>query len=187
MTLIFRVIRKLRVKLFNHLSTLIPIGDYKELQPVLFCGEGKVSFGEGTVLGYFPSAYYFTGYCHIEARHKDAVIQIGNNNHINNNLTIVAEHGNISIGDNCLAGTNVSIMNSDFHPISISKRHAQTQKSKDVVIGNNVFLGNNVSICKGVHIGDNAVVANGAVVFDDVAANTIVRGNPAVFYKKLND
>lgn len=52
-------------------------------------------------------------------------------------------------------------------------------------VGNNVWLGNNVSICKGVHIGENAIVANGAVVFDDVAPNTIVRGNPAVFFKEI--
>ena len=57
--------------------------------------------------------------------------------------------------------------------------------SKDVRIMDNVFIGNNVTILKGVTIGANAVVANGSVVFDDVAANTVVRGNPAVFYKKL--
>jgi acetyltransferase-like isoleucine patch superfamily enzyme len=92
---------------------------------------------------------------------------------------------NVIIGDNCLVGTNVSIINSDFHPISIKYRHVCTQKSKDVVIGNNVFIGSNVSICKGVTIGDNAVIGNGSVVFNDVEPNTIVRGNPAKFYKKI--
>ena len=38
---------------------------------------------------------------------------------------------------------------------------------------------------KGVTIGKNSVIANGSVVFDDVPENSIVRGNPAVFYKKL--
>lgn len=56
-----------------------------------------------------------------------------------------------------------------------------------MVIGNNVWLGTNVSICKGVHIGDNAIVANGAVVFEDVRENTIVRGNPAVYYKTIHE
>lgn len=58
-------------------------------------------------------------------------------------------------------------------------------RSKDVRILNNVFIGNNVTILKGVTIGENAVIAGGSVVFDDVPANTIVRGNPAVIYKKL--
>lgn len=137
------------------------------------------------MFGYNPSQCLYNGYCHIEARHEDAEIIIGCNNQFNNNLSIVAEHGKIIVGDNCLFGTNVSIINSDFHPISIKDRHSCTQKSKDVVVGNNVFIGSNVSICKGVTIGDNAVIANGSVVFDNVKANTIVKGNPAIFYKEI--
>lgn len=183
--IIYRLIHKLRVYCYHHLSSLVPTGDCIKSQPVLFVGQGSVTLGNNNVFGYFPSPLYYTGYCHVEARNKDAVIHIGNNNHFNNNVSIVAEHGEIRIGDNCLIGMNVSIINSDFHPISIKLRHSSKQKSKDVVIGNNVFIGNNVSICKGVNIGDNAVIANGAVVFDDVIANTIVKGNPALFLKDI--
>ena len=80
---------------------------------------------------------------------------------------------------------NLSIINSDFHSINATKRHSGQQKSKDVVIGNNVWLGTNVSICKGVHIGNIAIVANGVVVFEDIKENTIVRGNPAVYCKTM--
>ena len=75
--------------------------------------------------------------------------------------------------------------NSDFHPIRVAERHNASQRSKDVKIGNNVFIGSNVTILKGVSIGDNAVIASGSVVKDDVDENTIVMGNPAVFYKKI--
>ena len=183
--ILFKIIRKFRAWLFRHLSTLKPEGKTRRNDAVLFEGKGRVILGDGNKFGHFPSPLYFSTYAHIEARHEDACIRIGNNNHFNNGLSIIAEHGNITIGNDCLVGTNVSIINSDFHPIRISERHKGTQKSKDVVIGNNVWLGNNVSICKGVHIGDNAVIANGAVVFDDVKENTIVRGNPAVFYKEI--
>ena len=183
--ILFIILRKCRAWLFRHLSTLKPEGKIGRNDVVLFEGNGRVIVGFGNRFGYFPSPFYFSGYSHVEARHEDAVIQIGNNNHFNNGFSIVAEHGNITIGNDCLAGINVSIINSDFHPIRISERHNGTQKSKDVVIGNNVFIGSNVSICKGVHIGDNAVIANGASVFDDVKENTIVRGNPAVFYKEI--
>ena len=181
----FKVLHKLKKMWYKYHSTLTPSGKCYEKQPVLFLGKGKVILGEGNMFGYYPSPYLFNGYCHIEARHEDAVIRIGNSNHFNNNFTIIAEHGGITIGNGCLVGTNVSIINSDFHPISIARRHLGTQKSKEVIIGNNVWLGNNVSICKGVHIGENAIVVNGAVVFDDVAPNTIVRGNPAVFFKEI--
>ena len=183
--LIPKLIHKLRVYYYKKISTLVSDGICQKYQPVLFLGKGKVILGSGNTFGYFPSPYYYNGYCHIEARCADAVIRIGSNNHFNNNFSIVAEHGNVIIGDNCLFGTNVSIINSDFHPISIKDRHSCTQKSKDVVIGNNVFIGSNVSICKGVTIGDNAVIANGSVVFDNVKANTIVKGNPAIFYKEI--
>lgn len=180
-----KIIKKTRNWWYRSQSTLVPEGCAKCVQPVLFLGKGKVIMGEGNTFGYFPSPQYYGGYCHVEARCEDAVIRIGKNNHFNNNLVITAEHDGITIGDDCIIGRNVSIINSDFHPISATKRHGTGQKSKSVEIGNNVFIGSNVSICKGVHIGDNAVIANGAVVFDDVTANTIVRGNPATFYKEI--
>lgn len=183
--MLFKICKRVRRVWYAHLSSLKPEGCANIQQPVLFEGEGRVILGENNTFGFFPSTGYFSGYSHIEARNIDAVIRIGNNNHFNNNLTIIAEHGAVSIGNDCLVGTNVSIINSDFHPISTAKRHGGGQRSRFVEIGNNVFIGNNVSICKGVHIGDNAVIANGSVVFDDVKANTIVRGNPATFYKEI--
>lgn len=180
-----KIVKKIRLWWYRRQSTLVPDGLAKYVQPVLFLGKGKVIIGEGNTFGFFPSSNYYNGYCHVEARYEDACIMIGNNNHFNNNFSVVAEHGGVSIGNDCLVGTNVSIINSDFHHVSIAKRHGANTRSKDVKIGNNVFIGSNVSICKGVHIGDNAVIANGSVVFDNVKANTIVRGNPAVFYKEI--
>lgn len=160
---------------------------FKLLQPVLVLGKGKIKCGSRCVFGYYPSPYFFNGYIHIEARGADAQILIGDNCHFNNNLVIIAEHGNIVIGNDLLCGTNVEIFNSDFHSISISKRHERAHHSKDVYIGNNVFIGSNVKILKGVTIGDNAVLGNGAVVTCDVEPNSVVNGNPAKFYKLLNE
>lgn len=183
--IINKLVKEARLWWYRSHSTLKPKGCAKYVQPVMFLGKGNVILGQDNIFGFFPSGQFFNGYCHIEARHEDAIIEIGSHNHFNNNFMVVAEHGCIKIGDDCLVGTNVSIINSDFHPISVTKRHKGGQKSRFVEIGNNVFIGSNVSICKGVHIGDNAVIANGAVVFDDVKANTIVRGNPATFYKEI--
>lgn len=181
----FKIVRKCRAWFCRKMSTLKPEGKVGCNEAVIFYGGGRVRIGKGNAFGWYPSSRFFTGYSYVEARHNDAVIEIGDNNHFNNNLIIIAEHGKVLIGNDCLFGTNVSIANSDFHPIRISERHSTSQKSKDVIIGNNVFIGSNVSICKGVHIGDNAVVAIGSVVFDDVKANTIVRGNPATLYKEI--
>lgn len=181
--IINKIIKEIRLWWYRSQSTLVPEGRAKYVQPVLFLGKGRVTMMEGNTFGFFPSSNFYNGYCHIEARYEDSWIKIGNNNHFNNNFCITAEHEGISIGNDCLVGTNVSIMNSDFHSVSIAKRHVGG--GKFVEIGNNVFIGSNVTILKGVHIGDNAVIAAGSVVFDDVKANTVVRGNPATFYKEI--
>ena len=180
-----KLIKRLRVILYDKLSNNMPL--YKGVcsQPSLFLGNGKIEIGSNTTFGYYPSPLFYTSYCHVEARNTDASIIIGNNNYFNNNFCIISDHGKIIIGDNCLIGTNVTIINSDFHSIRITDRHTSNYSCKDVVIGNNVFIGCNVTILKGVTVGDNAMIANGAVVTEDVKENTIVRGNPAVFYKRI--
>lgn len=51
--------------------------------------------------------------------------------------------------------------------------------SQPVRIGDRVWIGEQVCILPGVTIGDGAIVGAGSVVTRDVAANTIVAGNPA--------
>ena len=92
---------------------------------------------------------------------------------------MIAEHASISIGKNCLIGTNVEIIDSDFHGIRVEERGmSKPEWAKPVSVGNNVFLGSNVKICKGVSIGDGSVIANGAVVTKDVPSNVTAGGNP---------
>lgn len=53
------------------------------------------------------------------------------------------------------------------------------RRSKQVVIGNDVWIGHNASIMPGVKIGNGAVVGTGSVVTKDVEPYTIVVGDPA--------
>lgn len=169
---------------YRHLSTCRHVeGSWIFKQAGLMNGAGHI-IGHDAQLGYYPSGGFYDTAYYLEARHEDAVIELGQSFY-NNGFTAVAEHGRITVGNDCLIGAHVQIINSDFHSLSIARRHIGGGKSKDVRIGNNVFIGSNVSIMKGVTVGDNAVIANSSVVFDDVAANTVVRGNPAVFYKEL--
>lgn len=169
---------------YRHLSTCKHVeGTWIFKQAGLMEGKGRI-IGHNAQMGYYPSGGFYDTAFYLEARYEDAVIELGRSFY-NNGFAAVAEHGRISVGDDCLIGTHVSIINSDFHSLSVERRHSGGGKSKDVRVGNNVFIGSNVSIMKGVTVGDNAVIANGSVVFDDVAANTVVRGNPAVFYKEL--
>ena len=57
----------------------------------------------------------------------------------------------------------------------------------DTVIGNDVWIGQNATILPGVRIGDGAIIGTNATVAGDVAAYTIVAGNPARIIRKRFD
>jgi acetyltransferase-like isoleucine patch superfamily enzyme len=61
----------------------------------------------------------------------------------------------------------------------IYSRDTATGEVRPVRIGSRCFIGGGSMILPGVTIGDEAIVGAGAVVSSDVAARTIVGGNPA--------
>lgn len=149
-------------------------------QPVLLKGLGKIEFGSGVRIGYYPSPYFFNTCCYLEARNPSASIVIGDGVTINNNCAILAEQRSIIIGRGVVMGTNVTIMDSDFHGLAPEERHeVAAAASGDVVIADDCFLGSNVKVMKGVTIGEGSVIGNGSVVTSDVPARAIAAGNPA--------
>lgn len=154
-------------------------------QPVLFLGEGNIIFGRNVSLGYFPSPKFYSDSIHIEARRLDSEIKFGNNIYINNGFIAVAESSYIHIEDDVLIGTNVEIINSDFHGLDPKERNSGKQISLPIIISKNVFIGSNVVITKGVTIGENTVIANGSVVTTSFPENVIVGGNPAKVIRSL--
>lgn len=117
---------------------------------------------------------------------EDGIIKIGRDVGISG-ATIYARKG-ITIGDQCIIGGNVKILDNDFHPIDPQIRLETPCKGygmRPICIGKNVFIGCNSIILKGVVIGDGAVIGAGSVVSKDVASHTLVAGNPAVFIKRL--
>ena len=57
----------------------------------------------------------------------------------------------------------------------------------DTVIGNDVWIGQNAVILPGVYIGDGAIIGANSVVGSDVAAYSVVAGNPARELRKRFD
>lgn len=66
------------------------------------------------------------------------------------------------------------LSNRDFQPVP-----REVGAVTSVKIGNDVWIGENVVFAKDVTVGDGAVIAGHSVVVGDVAAYTIVGGNPA--------
>jgi acetyltransferase-like isoleucine patch superfamily enzyme len=95
--------------------------------------------------------------------------------------SIVARRG-VTIGDRVLIGAGACVWDTDFHPVDPQQRRRHQTRdaaSAPVHIGDEAFVGGRSLVLKGVSIGPRAVVAAGAVVAKDVAADTIVGGNPA--------
>ena len=183
---ISRQISRARIGYFSHLSTTVPEGMPPRLiQPALLLGQGRIVFGKDVILGYSPSPYLHSTYIHIEARQVAANIQIGNRVMINNNLAIICEGSQISIGDDCLIGPSCIIVDSDFHHLDPKLRRTGTPRMEPVMLGCNVFVGANVTILRGTSIGDNSVVGAGAVVSGSYPPNVVIGGNPARVLKSL--
>ena len=93
------------------------------------------------------------------------------------------DQGGIVLGDGCFIGHNITVatLNHDLNPEARADMYP-----KSVILGKNVWVGSDSTILPGVKIGDGAVVGAGSVVTKNVAANTVVCGNPARVLKKIS-
>lgn len=145
--------------------------EYEKRAAIL--GEILGEMGEGTrIQG--PIAFHY-------GKHT----KIGRNFFGNFNLTI-QDDGEVTIGDRCNFGPNVTIV-TPIHPMVPEERNAllgpdgkpkRLCYAKPVHIGSDVWLGANVVVCPGVTIGDGCVIGAGAVVTRDIPPRTFAAGNP---------
>jgi acetyltransferase-like isoleucine patch superfamily enzyme len=89
----------------------------------------------------------------------------------------------VEIGAGTMLGANVTIADTDFHPLEHPRRRYEpvpTPREEDeVFLGRNVFVGTAAIILRGSIIGDDCVIGAGAVVKGVIPAGSIVAGNPA--------
>jgi len=87
----------------------------------------------------------------------------------------------VTIEDNVFVGHGVTFINDPYPRATNQKGDLQSEKDWTVVpilVKKGASIGSGATILSGVTIGENAVVGAGTVVTKDVAANTIVAGNP---------
>lgn len=87
---------------------------------------------------------------------NNAIVKIGDCFSCSGNLRLIGCK-NISIGDDCMFSWDITILDSDNHPI-FDENGIRLNPPKPVHIGNHVWLGCNVTILKGTHVADNSVV-----------------------------
>ncbi|MBP2434187.1 acyltransferase [Bradyrhizobium elkanii] len=104
----------------------------------------------------------------------------------------------IEIGNRVLISHSANVFDNLTHPLRAAERHRQVQQiftrghpsdislnESPVRIGDDAWIGAGAMVLRGVTVGQGAIVAAGAVVTKDVAAFSIVAGNPAVQVREL--
>ena len=97
---------------------------------------------------------------------------------------VVLDEANVTIGDDCFIGPNVSIYTA-CHSTDPVERNSRQEWALPVCIGNNVWIGGSVTILPGVTIGDNVTIGAGSVVVTDIPSNVVAVGNPCRVVKRL--
>ena len=154
--------------------------EYEKRAAIL--GEILGEMGEGTrIQG--PIAFHY-------GKHT----KIGRNFFGNFNLTI-QDDGEVTIGDRCNFGPNVTIV-TPIHPMVPEERNAllgpdgkpkRLCYAKPVHIGSDVWLGATVVVCPGVTIADGCDIGAGAVVTRDIPPRTFAAGNPCRVIREITE
>ena len=142
----------------------------------------NVKVGEGVRIFNFVNAYG----CSIDSNSKiGAFVEIQKGASIGKNCkisshTFICE--GVHIEDNVFVGHGVMFTN-DLFPRATNADGSQQSdadwKVIDTIVKKGASIGSNATILCGITIGENAMIGAGSVVTKDVAANTIVAGNPA--------
>jgi len=96
----------------------------------------------------------------------------------------------VTIEDYVFVGHNVTFIN-DIYPRAINEDG--TQQTDDdwqcipTLVKKGASIGSSTTLLCGITIGEDAIVGAGSVVTKDVPPNTIVAGNPARIFRKIED
>jgi acetyltransferase-like isoleucine patch superfamily enzyme len=118
-------------------------------------------------------------------------IEVGDGAVLVGPVFMCAEH--ISVGARAVISYQVTIADSDFHPLDRASRREDALanapgadprarphvESRPVIIEDDAWIGIGAIVLKGVRIGRGARIAAGAVVTRDVPAGATAAGNPA--------
>jgi acetyltransferase-like isoleucine patch superfamily enzyme len=149
----------------------------------------RICIGDGVVLC-SRSRWTALGVAHpvvLRTLKPGAAITIGRGTGISGGAICAAI--SVSIGERCLVGADVVIIDTDFHAVDSALRDDGWNRvaCAPVHIGDDVFIGTRALILKGVRIGNGATIGAGAVVTRSVPALAIVAGNPATMLRMRSD
>jgi acetyltransferase-like isoleucine patch superfamily enzyme len=174
--------------------------DYSTLPANVFIGpdcwiERRASFeryrstqNPGLVLGHRVKAFTWTEF-NVE---PTGTLEVGDDTVLVGAVFMCAER--IQIGRAVVISYNVTVADSDFHPLDPRQRRRDAVanspsgdrsqrpeiEARPVTVGDGAWIGIGAIILKGVTIGEDARVRAGSIVVHDVPGGATVGGNPAV-------
>jgi acetyltransferase-like isoleucine patch superfamily enzyme len=95
----------------------------------------------------------------------------------------------VTIEDHVFIGHGVMFINDSYPRATTPSGELQTESDwrvEPTLVKRGASIGSNATIRSRVVIGENAIVGAGSVVLHDVAAGTVVAGNPARFIKNVD-
>lgn len=101
-----------------------------------------------------------------------------------NYMCIILDNNEVRIGNHVMIGPAVQIYTA-AHDLQAEARIQGWEVAKPIVIEDNVWIGGGAILLPGVMIGRNSIVGAGSVVSRNVAANTVVAGNPATVIREI--
>ena len=108
------------------------------------------------------------------------IFLIGNNTTIREfDSVLVGDNKSISIGSDCMLGSNIKIWNGELHPIYSVSNKKRLNNAESIDIGDHVWIGSDVIVLKGSKISGGSVVGLRSLVKGKVEKNTLVVGSPA--------
>ena len=111
----------------------------------------------------------------------DGLIEIGDNVNIGNGTIIYSSMygGGVKIGNNTQIAAYCYIIDTDHGTEKCQLIKNQSNTSKEIDIGNDVWIAAGCKVLKGVKINDGAVIGAGSVVNKDIDTYGIAVGIPA--------
>lgn len=148
--------------------------------------KGSINIGDGCLIGrssigYHAGMPFFTS---ILNDGVESIVKVGCNCRING--AYIHAKKCITLGNNCVVASGVSIIDSNGHETYSSNRTAGVDTPESVAIGDNVWIGLNSIVLKGTTIGNNSIVSAGSVVKGKFPENCLISGNPGNIVKYLN-
>lgn len=110
-------------------------------------------------------------------------IRIGNDSSIGRDCQVAND---TTIGNDVMMAPEVIIFSvgHNTQQTDVPMRQQGNTQPNPVTIGNDVWIGQRTIIMPGVTIDDGAIIGSGSVVTKDVAAYSVVAGNPAKLIKQ---